>query len=137
MSYDMLFLAKRSSQRTGDKGKMDIPLETYLLFKEEIGNGVERLLKETFPQAWKDLRPEFSIKYKFRNEETDRLVYLFILDLGTEDGILCDLRFENGKLWTSQQIEFNLGQDYFSEMFENEYHHLKLVIETRGIYREA
>ena len=137
VSHDMLFLAKRSMQRVIDKGKVDIPLETYLLFKEDIKSGVERLLKETFPDAWQDLKPEFSIKYKFKNEETDRIVYLFILDLGTEDEILCDPKFENGKLWTFQQIEYNLDQNYFSEMFENEYDHLKMIIETRGIYKEA
>ena len=137
VNYNMLFLAKRSLQRVIDKGKTDILLETYLLFKEDIRSGVERLLKETFPQAWKDLKPEFSIKYKFRNEETDRLVYLFILDLGTADGLLCSPKVENGKLWTFQQIEFNLNRNYFSEMFENEYDHLKQIMETRGIYKEA
>lgn len=137
ISHDMLFLAKRSSQCVIDKGKMDIPMETYLHFQEDINNGVERLLKETFPQDWEKLKPEFSIKYKFRNEETDRIVYLFILDLGLEDEILCSPRFEDGKLWTCQQIEFNLNQNYFSEMLENEYDHLKLIIETRGIYKES
>jgi len=137
VSHDMLFLSRRSSERVIDKGKIDIPLETYLLFKEDINDGVQRLLKETFPQTWQMLKPEFSIKYKFRNNETDRIIYLFILDLGTDDKILCDTRFEAGKLWTFQQIEFNLEHNYFSEMFENEYEHLKLIIETRGIYKES
>lgn len=137
VSHNMLFLSKRSMQRVIDKGKVDTPLETYLLFKEDINSGVERLLKENFPQDWKNLKPEFSIKYKFKNEDTDRIVYLFILDLGTEDEILCDPKFEGGKLWTFQQIEFNLDQNYFSEMFENEYDHLRLIIETREIYKES
>lgn len=137
VSHDMLFLSKRSMERVIDKGKTDTPLETYLLFKEDINSGVERLLKETFPQDWESLKPEFSIKYKFKNEETDRIVYLFILDLGKEDEILCDPKFEGGKLWTFQQIESNLDKNYFSEMFENEYDHLNLIIETRGIYRES
>jgi hypothetical protein len=137
VSHDMLFLSKRSMQRVIDKGKIDTPLETYLLFKEGIDSGVERLLKETFPHKWTMLHPKFSVKYKFRNEDTDRIVYLFILDLGTDDEILCDPKFENGKLWTFQQIELNLGQHYFSEMFENEYDHLNLIIETRGIYKES
>lgn len=135
VSHNMLFLAKRSSQRIIDKGKMDTPLETYLLFNEDINDGVERLLKEVFPEEWKNLKPEFSIKYKFKNEETDRIIYLFILDLGMEDNILCDPKFEEGKLWTFQQIDYNLDQNYFSEMFENEYDHLRLIIETREIYK--
>lgn len=135
VSHNMLFLAKRPMDRVIDKGKMDIPLETYLLFKENINTGVERLIKATFPHAKQKLKPEFSIKYKFKNEETDRIVYLFILDLGTDDEIICDPKFENGKLWTFQQIEYNLDQNYFSEMFENEYDHLKLIIETREIYK--
>lgn len=137
VSHNMLFLSKRSMQRVIDKGKVDTPLETYLLFKEDINSGVERLLKETFPEDWENLKPEFSIKYKFKNEDTDRIVYLFILDLGQEDKILCDPKFEGGKLWTFQQIEFNLEHNYFSEMFENEYDHLRLIIETREIYKES
>ena len=136
-SHGMLFLTKRSAQRVIEKEKMDIPLETYLLFKEEITDGVKRVLKEVFPNDWEHLKPEFSIKYKFKNQETDRVVYLFILDLGSEDEILCDPKFDCGKLWTFQQIEQNLDQNYFSEMFENEYDHLKLIIETREIYRES
>lgn len=136
ISQGKLFLSMRGDDKVMDKGKVDTPLETYLLFQEDINNGVERLLKETFPEDWDHLHPEFSIKYRFKNEETNRLVYLFILDLDTEDEILCGPQFTQGKLWTFQQIEQNLDQNYFSQMFENEYDHLQLIIETREIYKE-
>lgn len=137
ISHNMLFLAKRSQQRLFGKGKIDTPLETCLLFGEDIKHGIERLLRETFPGDWQKLEPHFSIKYQFKNDETNRLVYLFVLDLGVDDIILCDPKFESGKLWTFQQIDSNLDQEYFCEMFENEYEHLKGVIETRGKYKEV
>lgn len=136
VSHNMLFLCKRPANSMIDVGKIDIPLETYLLFKEDINKGVERLLKETFPDGWNRLKPDFSIKYKFKNQETDRIVYLFILDLGMEDEILNNPKFEGGKLWTFQQIDYNLGQNYFSEMFENEYDHLTFILDTREKYKE-
>lgn len=137
VSHDMLFLAKRSSQSAHDKDKFDIPLETYLLCQEDVKCGVERLLKEAFPRDWKRLNPCFSIKYRFKSHENNRLVYLFILDLGTDDAVICDPKFDCGKLWTFQQIEYNLSHAYFGEMFENEYEHFKTIIETRGKYKES
>ena len=80
------------------------------------------------------LKPTFTISYHFENEQTNRLVYLFIVDM-EDDSILCDPRFKGGKLWTFQQIEHNLGTHFFSECFELEYEHLKQVIGIREKYK--
>jgi uncharacterized membrane protein YfcA len=135
--HDMLLLARRSPQQVIDIGKIDIAIETYMLLGEDVETSAERILKEVFPQGWESLELKFNVKYLFENEETNRLVLLFILDLGTEDGIIYNSRLEGRKLWTFRQIESNLEQGYFSDLFENEYDHLKEVIETREKYREA
>lgn len=137
VSQGMFFLCERPENRIVDKGKMDIPMETYLLFKEDIKNATTRLLKDTFPENWKELKPFFSIKYLFKNDDTNRLIYLFILTLDMDSNILYNLKFKSGKFWTSRQIEDNLNCNYFSELFENEYEHLKQIMDIREKYKVA
>ena len=100
------------------------PISAYLPASEEL-----RILRNP-----SDLKPTFTISYHFENEQTNRLVYLFIVDM-EDDSILCDPRFKGGKLWTFQQIEHNLGTHFFSECFELEYEHLKQVIGIREKYK--
>lgn len=73
--------------------------------------------------------------YHFENKVTNRLIYLFILDV-EDDNLLRGKQVKDGKLWTFQQIEHNLGKNFFSCCFENEYEHLKDVICTREKYKE-
>lgn len=125
-SHNMLFLCKNHD-------KVDTPLEDYVLFKESVEHAAKRIIKKTFPvNDWFD--PRFSIKYKYKDEKTSRIVYLFIMHLD-DDSVLCDRRFENGKLWTMKQIEQNLDKNYFSDMFEHEFDHLQTVIEIREKYK--
>lgn len=135
ISHGMLFLCTRPQTCILDKGKMDTPLECYLRYGETLNEGVNRMLKNTFPEAT-DLQPAFSIKYHFENEVTNRLIYLFIVDI-ENDELLCNPHFKNGKLWTKQQIEQNLGHNFFSECFEQEYEHLEQIIDIREIYKES
>ena len=72
----------------------------------------------------------------FENEVTNRLIYLFIIDL-EDDSVLCTPRFKNSKLWNFKQIEENLGKGFFSCCFEDEYEHLKNVIYIREKYKES
>lgn len=109
-------------------------MECYLSYGESLAEGCRRILRNTFPKA-DGLKPTFSIMYHFENSVTNRLVYLFVLDV-EDDSILCDPRFKGGKLWQFQQVEQNLGHKFFSECFEEEYEHLKNVIGIREKYRE-
>ena len=133
-SHGMLFLCNRPQTAILDKGKTDIPMECYLSYGESLAEGCRRILRNTFPKA-DGLKPTFSIMYHFENSVTNRLVYLFVLDV-EDDSILCDPRFKGGKLWQFQQVEQNLGHKFFSECFEEEYEHLKNVIGIREKYRE-
>ncbi|WP_294606655.1 hypothetical protein [uncultured Bacteroides sp.] len=130
----MLYLRPRSQRCILERGKTDVPMECYLLYGETLEQSIVRLVKQAFPQApIQDL--QFNIMYHFENKVTNRLIYLFLLDI-EDDNLLRDKQIKDGKLWTFQQIEHNLGKNFFSCCFENEYEHLKEVICTREKYKE-
>ena len=118
----MLFLCERSQNFLLDKGKTDIPCESYLKFGETLEGGCSRLLEKYFSGAT-DLNPTFSITYRFQNDITNRLIYLFLLDV-EDESLLTNQRFVGGKLWQIQQIEQNIGQNFISECFENDFDYL-------------
>lgn len=131
----MLFLCNRPMSAILDKGKMDLPMECYLRYGETLSDGVARLLRNSLPQL-QETRATFNIVYHFENDVTNRLIYLFILDL-EDDAILCTSHFRNSKLWSFKQIQENLGKGFFGSCFEDEYEHLKEVIGIREKYRES
>jgi len=110
-------------------------MESYLLYGETLEQGIKRVLLNTLPTAsLQDLH--FNFMYHFENEATNRLIYLFTLDLD-DDSILCNKKFKGGKLWTFQQIEHNLHRNFFSSCFEHEYEQIKEIIYTREKYKES
>lgn len=135
VSHGMLFLLPRPQCTMLDKGKMDLLIEGFLIYGETLEQGVYRVLRQTLPTAPLE-NLHFNFMYHFENEVTNRLVYLFILDLD-DDSILCNKDFKGGKLWTFQQIEHNLQQNFFSSCLEYEFEHLKRIIYTREKYKES
>lgn len=127
----MLFLSKRNPNWNIDSNKIDLPLETYLHFGEKLEDGVKRLLHYAYPNG-NDISPRFSIKHLYKNKETSRLIYLYVAYIEDEK-LLESPFFKNSKLWTFQQIEQNIGKNYFSPCFEEEYTCLK---ETVQIWEE-
>jgi len=126
ISKGMLFLCCRKRNCVVEKCKMDVPFECYVRYNEPLEKAVDRLLKEVFPSDSK-FSTKFNLKYHYKDEETNRLIYLYIANV-EDQNILCNKRFIGGKLWTLQQIEDNLGKNYFSKCFELEYEHLKSTI---------
>lgn len=135
ISHGMLLLYNRPSTTALEKGKTDVPIEYYLHYGESLTDGVKHVISETFPSGT-EIQPEFSIVYHFENEVTNRLIYLYIVDI-KDDSSLSSTSYENGKLWSFKQIEENLNKNYFSACFEEEYEHLKSVIYTREKYKES
>lgn len=133
-SHGMLFLLPRTQCTILEEGKIDLLMEGYLLYGESLEQGVSRILRQVLPTAPLS-NLHFNFKYHFENEKTNRLVYLFLLDLD-DDSILCNESFKGGKLWTFLQIEHNLNCNFFSQCFEYEYEHLKSIINTREKYKE-
>lgn len=134
-SHRMLYLCPRSAHAMLDKGKVDVPLECYLRYGETLAECANRMIRNALPEAG-DKEPIFTVSYHFENKVTNRLVYLFIIDI-EDDSILRDSHLKHGKLWTFQQIEDNIGRHFFSECFEHEYEHLKQVIDIREKYKES
>lgn len=134
MHDGMLYLYPRPQKCFFERGKTDLPMECYLLYGETLEQSIVRMLKQSFPHApMQDL--QFNIMYHFENEVTNRLIYLFILEV-KDDKLLHNKHIKGGKLWTLQQIEQNLGKNFFSCCFENEYEHLKEIICTKEKYKE-
>ena len=123
ISNGLLFLSRRSENANFNPDKIDLPMESYLRYEENLEEGVNRTMRRFFPNEDK-LEPRFSIKYRFKTEETNRLIYLYILYI-ENDKLLCSPKFRDGKLWTFQQIETNLDKNFFGECFEKEYDQLK------------
>lgn len=134
-SHGMLFLLPRPQCANLEKGKIDLLMKSYLLYGESLEQGAERILQQSLPTAPRQ-NLYFNLTYHFENETTNRLIYLFTLDLD-DDAILRNKKFEGGKLWTFQQIEHNLGRNFFSSCFEYEYEHIKSIISTREEYKES
>ena len=101
-SHGMLFLLPRPKCNVFEKDKIDLLMEGYLIYGETLEQGAHRILRQTLPTAPLD-HLHFNFMYHFENEATNRLVYLFTLDLD-DDSILCNKNFKGGKLWTFQQL---------------------------------
>lgn len=134
-SHGMLFLLPRPQCASLERGKIDLLMESYLLYGETLEQGAERMLQQTLPAAPRQSL-HFNLMYPFENKVTNRLIYLFTLDLD-DDSILCNKNFKGGKLWTFQQIEHNLNRNFFSSCFEYEFEHIKAIINTREEYKET
>lgn len=108
----------------------DIPFETTLRKGESVERGLSRIVTKVFGAETPDAR--FCLKYSFTEDGVTTDNYLFIIHCN--DG--CIPTSMNGvyKLWTRKQIENNLGQDFFSKQFEEEYAHLRLVVDTWDMF---
>lgn len=125
---DLLYLRRRSDANFVDPEKTDIPLESYLRYGENIEDGISRVVsKELAFKENETITPKFCIKYLFKNEDTHRLVYLYIAYIDDENK-LSQGNLEQGKLWTIRQVETNIGKNFFGECFEQEFKHIKKYI---------
>ena len=131
----MVFLSNRSRKLFFQQGKFDVPMEHYIRFGETVFDGAKKLFHQYFPLD-SALELEFNIMYHYKDKETDRLVYLFLLHIDDES-VRCNSNFYQSKLWNFKQIDANLGKAYFSDFFEEEYEYLKEVIYTKEIYKES
>lgn len=104
----------------------DIPFETVLQKGETVEHGLSRIVTEVFGTEVPDAR--FCLKYTFTENGTTTDNYLFMVYCN--DGCLPTSMKGVYKLWTRKQIEDNLGKGFFSKQFEEEYTHLRLIVDT-------
>ena len=94
-------------------------------YNHNIDEAINNLIKSEVKTAKMPVR--FLLKYVFENEITKRLVFLYVSMIPTEVAF-SNLHLKEGKLWTINQIEDNMGSDIFSECFELEFEYLKNTV---------
>lgn len=125
MNNGSIYLKERDQTRVLDPGKLDFPLEKYMQYNDEIDVTVSQVLNKEFGAQNLPLR--FMLKYTFENVVTKRLIFLYVSQVD-DDEQFGNLNLQGGKLWTSAQIEDNIGTGVFSECFELEYEYLKNTV---------
>ncbi|NLC50666.1 MAG: hypothetical protein GX762_09895 [Bacteroidales bacterium] len=124
--YDgKLYLKNRDESRLLDPEKLDYPFEKYMQYKHNIEQTIKSLLRKEIKTDKLPVR--FLLKYVFENENTKRLIFLYVSTI-TSEKAFNDLQLHGGKLWTTNQIEDNLGSSIFSECFELEFEYLKNTV---------
>lgn len=120
-----IYLREREQDRVLNPGKLDYPFEKYMQFNDKVDETLQNSIKKEW--GGNDIPLRFLLKYTFENEITKRLVFLYVSDIGDET-VFNSLQLQGGKLWTSAQIEDNMGTEIFSECFELEYEYLKNTV---------
>lgn len=120
-----LYLKPRDSSRLLDPQKLDYPFEKYMQYNHNIEEAIKNLLKAEV--STDKLPVRFLLKYVFENEHTKRLIFLYA-SIITSKKAFDDLQLQEGKLWTTNQIEDNIGSSIFAECFELEFEYLKNTV---------
>ena len=121
----MLYLVNRGKKSFVSPDTIDYPFYSYVLFRHCI----ESTVRETMGGLGEkeDVMPRFLIRYTFENEKVKHLVNLYVMCVRSEK-VMDQIKQPNGKLWTSKQIEENLGSGVFSEYFEQEFAYLQNTV---------
>lgn len=125
ISKGRVFLQERTVDDLLSPGKLDYPFEKYMLFSHEI-NLTARNSINAMISGLSDIPLRFILKYVFDNENTKRLVFLFVAEVD-EDRITRTEKI-TGKFWTIKQIEEGFADEVFSECFELEFEYLKNMV---------
>lgn len=128
-----IYLRERDQSRLLNPGKLDFPFEKYMEYKDNIENTVRHSLGENIGN--KNIPLRYTLKYTFENEITKRLIILYVSEIEDED-LFNSLDLNEGKLWSSAQIEDNISSGIFSECFELEFEYLKNTVLLAYQYRK-
>lgn len=121
----MLLLTKRSRDSVISPGGIDYPFKYYVRYKQGIEEAVYESMADNFKRE--NVSPRFLIRYKFENDLVKHQVSVYVIYLRTEEQFN-NCRSIPGKLWTSKQIEENIGTGLFSEYFEKEFVYLQNTV---------
>ena len=123
----MLYLSKRESEAIVSPDLLDHPFRRHVLFHHSIEGTVQDSIGRLREDA--TCKPHCMIRYTFKNDKVNQLVYLYAISLHTEEQLQ---RLAGGKLWTSNQIMANIGSNIFSEYFCKEFSYLQNTVLLAG-----
>lgn len=100
----------------------DLPFSTYLKSGEDRQTAIERL-KRRLPRGAK---PKFLLRYNSDDNNGGHVVYLYVINLGTE----CPIPEVSvgGEFWCSRKIAEGMNTNTLSPIFKEEYQYLKHTI---------
>ncbi len=126
-----VYLTSRKPDRILNPGMLDYPFEKYLKYNQGIDDSVRDSIKAEIGDD--NIPLQFLLKYVFENEDTKRLVLLYASVIDDDDAFN-NLNLIEGKLWTINQIDDNIGEGVFSECFELEFEYLKNTVLLKYTY---
>ncbi|MBK5721132.1 hypothetical protein JGH11_09655 [Dysgonomonas sp. Marseille-P4677] len=136
ISDSKVYLQERSLDDILSPGKLDYPFEKYMLFNHEINLAARNSISHMIGNEV-DFSIKFLLKYVFENEDTKRLIFLFIANVDDEDKIRREGKMR-GKFWTVKQLEEGFADEIFGECFELEFEYLKnMVLVPSDIFGDA
>jgi len=127
ISKSKVYLQKRPPNDILNPDKLDYPFEKYMLFNHEINLAARNSIKRMVGDELSEVSIKFLLKYVFENENTRRLVFLFVAEVDDEDMIRREGNM-SGKFWTIKQLEEGFADEIFSECFELEFEYLKNMV---------
>lgn len=121
-----IYLQQRADSEIIDPSKYDHPFEKYMLFNDQINITVRNSISRALNMQ--ELPFKFLTKYVYENEDTKRLIFLFVARVENKEQ-LKSISLLNGKFWTLKQIEESFSDDdLFAECFQLEYEYLKNMV---------
>ena len=116
--YSRLFLQHRSSNKETYPGRWDTAVGGHVSYGEYYEEALFREAGEEL--GLYDFNPQYMDNY-IAGDELDREMVGMYVTVGSFDLHPENYEVSEGRYWTLEQIEANLGKDVFTPEFENEY----------------